>query len=475
MSFARRVLPALAALAAAGAGPAAAAAAPPANDNRANAEPITLPASVTGTTVDATLENVPSQGVFEPQPSCGSVSGSVWYAFTAPRDGTLVVRLNLDGDQDATLDVIRRVRSQLTPQGCERTSEAGNAAFDTRVTRGGTYLIRVGRRVGSDAGGFRLTARLADPPPSFPGRALPRAGARGTLDRLADPADAFTVRLREGVSYLVTSGVSTGSCALVRLFSPSATSFAGSVASGCNWVFFTPEQSGRFSILLEADRAGSDVQAYRLRARAVRPDETAPGVPLPNLVTVRGSVSAPGGDPFDLFRFDVARRSQLDISLGAGADQEVRAQVVTPSGRPVTTFTTAEAEPVVVPRGRYYVLVVSDGRAGYRLRRSVRTITSARVSMPRRVRLGARVSIGVRVAPRVRGPVTVVVDRFEPAFGWQFDRRVRVQVANGRAVLRFRPGRSGLWRASAEFLGTRIAAPSSASVREFVVTEPLAP
>jgi hypothetical protein len=450
--------------------PAAAAAAPPGNDARASADPLTLPASVTGTTEDSTLEPP-----FESQPSCAGISGSVWYAVTAPRNGSIVVRLNMDGDQDATVEVIRRVRSQLTPVACERTNDAGNAAFTANVVKDGTYLIRVGRRFGSAAGGFRLDAKLADPPPAFPGRPLPRAGARGTLDRLADPLDAFTVRLRAGVSYLITAGTTATGCSTLQLFGPVATEFADAVARDCDWVFFTPSVSGRFPILLGASRTGADVQSYRLRARAVRRDDVSPGLALRNLAKVRGIVNAPGGDPLDTYRFDVGSRSQLDVSLGAGQGQEVRAIVVTAGGRPVGQYTTADREPIVVGRGRYYVVVVSDGRAAYTIQRTVRTITRTRLSTRARVPLGAVASLGVRISPRVPGPVAVTIERFEPAFGWQFDRKVSVRAVNGRAVVRFRPGRSGLWRAGAEFLGTRTAAPSFADAREFSVTEPLAP
>ncbi len=450
--------------------PAAAAAAPPPNDLRVAATPLTLPASVTGTTQDSTLE-----APFESQPSCAGISGSVWYAFTAPRDGSVVVRLNMDGDQDATVEVIRRVRSQLTPVACERTNDAGNAAFTAGVAKDATYLIRVGQRFGSAAGGFRLDAKLADPPPAFPGRPLPRAGARGTLDRLADPLDAFTVRLRAGVSYLITAGTTATGCSAVQLFAPDATDFTDPVARDCDWVFFTPSVSGRFPILIGASRSGTDVQSYRLQARAVRRDDVSPGLPLRNLRTVRGIVNAPAGDPLDTYRFDVGNRSQLDLSLGAGKDQEVRAIVVTAAGRPVGQFTTADRQPIVVGRGRYYALVVSDRRAAYTMQRVVRTITRTRISTRARVPLGAVASLGVRIFPRVSGPVTVTIDRFEPAFGWQFDRAVRVRAVNGRAVVRFRPGRSGLWRAGAEFTGTRTAAPSFIDPREFTVTEPLRP
>ena len=58
-----------------------ASAAPPANDNFADAQPITAPASVSGTTVEATLE--PGEFNYEQYDAHGQ--GSVWYTFTAPK------------------------------------------------------------------------------------------------------------------------------------------------------------------------------------------------------------------------------------------------------------------------------------------------------------------------------------------------------------------------------------------------------
>src|SRR3712207_4710669 len=83
--------------------PAAHAAAPP-NDLRTGAERVTLPASVTGTTADSTLE------AEEPR-SCARLRGSVFYEFTAPSSAAVVVRLRATGDLDAVVDVLQRTRS----------------------------------------------------------------------------------------------------------------------------------------------------------------------------------------------------------------------------------------------------------------------------------------------------------------------------------------------------------------------------
>jgi hypothetical protein len=56
-------------------------AAPPPNDNFANAQPLTAPASVPGTTVDATRE--PGEFNFDQYEAYGT--GTVWYSWTAPK------------------------------------------------------------------------------------------------------------------------------------------------------------------------------------------------------------------------------------------------------------------------------------------------------------------------------------------------------------------------------------------------------
>jgi hypothetical protein len=67
------------------AGPAMAAA-PPANDDIANATPVTaVPFTATQDSLTAT------QGPSDPTPSCGATSGSsVWYSYTPTADGTIL-------------------------------------------------------------------------------------------------------------------------------------------------------------------------------------------------------------------------------------------------------------------------------------------------------------------------------------------------------------------------------------------------
>ena len=60
-------------------------AAPPPNDARAGAQSVQLPASVRGTTVEATLE------ASELGSACNTTKNSVWYAFTADTGRSMIV------------------------------------------------------------------------------------------------------------------------------------------------------------------------------------------------------------------------------------------------------------------------------------------------------------------------------------------------------------------------------------------------
>ena len=100
------------------------AASPPSNDNRNSAQPLgALPATVTGTTVGATVETT------EPPSGCARSAGSVWYSvsFGSSPPGEVGVKVQANGDLDAAVDVFQRQRSQNTPVTCARTDQNGVA------------------------------------------------------------------------------------------------------------------------------------------------------------------------------------------------------------------------------------------------------------------------------------------------------------------------------------------------------------
>jgi hypothetical protein len=117
--------------------PAAAQAAPPANDLFAAAQVLTgEAATATGTNVEATKETG--------EPNHWSPSGnSVWYAWTAPRDGVVTVD-TLGSSFDTTLAVYTGATVDGLTQLAANDQHAGNQSLvKVRVTAGTTYRIAV--------------------------------------------------------------------------------------------------------------------------------------------------------------------------------------------------------------------------------------------------------------------------------------------------------------------------------------------
>jgi hypothetical protein len=139
----------------------AAGAASPGNDNRAAAQPIgALPASVVGTTVDATVEAA------DPKTSrCGGFDANVWYRIDAAPDSRLAVRVEARGDLDAVVIVHEAARALLEIQ-CAQTDRNGLASLTFDARGGATYLIMVGPRPGSSPGDFDLRVNALRPPPN---------------------------------------------------------------------------------------------------------------------------------------------------------------------------------------------------------------------------------------------------------------------------------------------------------------------
>jgi hypothetical protein len=98
-----------------------------------------------------------------------------------------------------------------------------------------------------------------DPPARLPGERLPRSSAAAVVDRLANPDDAWSIRLREGRTYrmnFVTQGVG---CASVELYDADARSFGDQAPERtlrCDaHTVYAPSSSGVHSLLVRAPRA----------------------------------------------------------------------------------------------------------------------------------------------------------------------------------------------------------------------------
>ena len=452
--------------------PAAALAAPPPNDNRADAQQVALPSTTDGTTVEATQEaNEPS--------GCSSPRGTVWYRVTPDRAGRVIVGLAANGDLDAVVDVYRVRRSQLTTVNCDTTDENGRASLSFPVDEDETYLIRVAPVFNSVDDSFRLTVQLGEPDAQPPGAPLPRGGARGTLHRALNPSDAYSIELREGVSYRFN--LASRSCTPLQIYPPGTEDFESDRAVETlrcgGYTLYTPDEgeSGTYSLLARASSGRGSVP-YRLTAGRAGADDTAPGRFIRNYQRVRGKLNGNGLDAVDLYRFDVERRSDLRIALRT--DDEFNLTVLRAGGK-VLRRGTSEVNRQVRP-GRYFVLVrARSGAAGtYTLRRISRTITRTGITVEgqRQATMapGGTATIAVNVAPGEPGPVKIRIERFDPVFGWQFYRVSRVRSgSDGDASLAFRPPSVGRYRMRASYLGTRAASPSQSGYAELRVRAPL--
>jgi len=451
-----------------GAAPASAAA--PANDARTAPQALALPTTVQGTTVEATLE--PD----EPASACGrALKGSVWYAFTSTTSRSVILALDAAGDMDAAVDVFLRQRSQLTSVTCQLTNSRGEATVDIDVAEDAAYLVRIAPLSNSVADRFSLLAVVPDRPANAPGPLLPAGGVARTVDRFANPDDAWSVRLQRGRTYRMNFVTKGEGCASMSLHRPKTGFGSAVLRRQCDaHAVFAAATTGRYSFHIEAPRATRATLRYRLRVGPALADDTAPGIRLPNDQAMRGRLTGSELDALDLYRFDVLRRSDLRLHLGSRADLEVT--LLSAGGKRLGSGTSVDRR---LPQGRYFVAVRAlDGSDGsYVLRRVVRTITTARTLIDgqrsRTVTRGATVQLAVVVQPAVAGRASMLVERFDPIDGWLFHARYQPMVFGGRGAISFRPPSVGRWRVTGSFVGTRTASPSDGGTATLLVAEPL--
>src|SRR3954454_14269795 len=230
--------------------PASAFADPPSNDTRQNAQPLQLGQRVNGTTVEATSDE-------DDQSGCGpSDQPSVWYRLDSTKDGRGIFVLQANGDLDVTVDVYERVRSEFNSLACDNSDRNGRASTDFQLRKGRSYLIRVSERVRSESGTFSLLVDVGQPPASAPGRPLPKRGAAGDVQRVFEPSNAWSKKLREGRTYRINLAPET--CVSLAIYGPGTSSFADEAPRRflrCGgYTLFTPgpRESGRYSFLVSS-------------------------------------------------------------------------------------------------------------------------------------------------------------------------------------------------------------------------------
>src|SRR4051794_19604715 len=283
-----------------------AAAQPPANDARTAPQALSLPAQVRASTAEATTDAA------EPFSNCGALKTSVWYAFTATSSRELLVALDAAGDMDAIVDVFVRRRSQIAPVDCARTNRNGQATLDIDEKTGTDYLIRVAPLANSVAAAFTLRVLVPEPPATPPGAALPARGATDRVDRLANPDNAYAVRLREGVTYRINLVTAGSACTRADLFAPGEYAGRPQRTLACDGErVYTPPNAGTYSIRVQAPRASRTPRTYHLQVGRAGRDDTAPGLELADDHRVKGALQGRALDAIDLYRFTLARRSDV--------------------------------------------------------------------------------------------------------------------------------------------------------------------
>jgi hypothetical protein len=453
----------------------------PNNDERPGAVSLHLPAVLTGSTLGSTTD--------EADPPCVGGLPNVWYRLDRTTNGRLVARLNALGDLDARVCVVRKTRSQLSFVSARATDAQGNASFSFWGHKGATYYLIVGQARPSVPGRFQLTVIAPAKPPVRPGVSLPAAGGTGQLDNLQNPADAWSVTLKRGVTYRVGVELPVGHCVRVSVFSPGSRAFALDTPIAvypCGHVGFLtpgPDGGGKYSLLVEEKRP--EATPYRLVVLRNQPDDAGPGVLLASGQRSVGWVSSV--DPLDLYRFDVPQQSDMRLLVEARDDVGVR--LTDSAGTAVDRATHGVKLIRTLDPGTYYVFVTRAPSAAnastnriprtkYRIAVLVRGLTTTELLVNGATLATIPPDTGVTLAtvttPYPQGGITRIEgDYFDIARqSWVFRRAWDVAPNTG---VTFTPRAVGRWRLRATFNGTDVSAPSRSDYRELDVASVLTP
>lgn len=464
----------LAAGALTGALPATAAGPPaPGNDTLAAAQVLhSLPATISGTLVGATIEPLEASG------DCGGTEHSVWYQYRAPAKQRVAIALDAAGTLDAAVEVFHAVRSELHEVTCQRTDTKGEASLTWQAAKNGVYDIRVAALTASQLATFTLEVYLPTPAVAPPGPRLPAAGVSGQVDRIQNVNAAYSVVLHSGVSYIVSLASETPhACVTGTLFVPGTTSFEeGSneaptaLTLRCGgFALYTPGvgEGGVYSVELTPRESFKGVQRFHLQVAPAGPGETSPGLSLGNYGRVGAHLLAGSAQTIRLYRMDVTTHSNLTLRLHAAASAKLSLQLRDFDGHVIECQCGSSGPQTIFHQlepGRYYAVVTTQRRGGgsFSLTRESRTITSVTAGFgTAHAAPGQPTPVEVTVSPAVSGPVTAEIQRFDPVFGWQFYRWVTGYAAGGTASLPFEPPTIGRWRVTARYGGSRTASPSA--------------
>jgi hypothetical protein len=324
----------------------------------------------------------------------------------------------------------------------------------------------------ADVGDFMLSVEAAPPDPRYPGSRLSPNGSHGVVDRLSNLSDAWSARLREGVTYRINLAHRPTRCVRLRVFSPAAR-WSGDPSYGApcgGYMLVTPGPGlgGRWTFRVETGD-GRFAQDYRLTVGPARADDMSPPPVLGDRRTIHGRLEGGRLDVLDLYRFHIDSRTHVVLRMSTAPTTGLNLRLLNARGRTIRCDCGGRGNAMIrkgLHPGRYYVLVRARFRAhgSYTLRRVDRALTGLglRVDGARAVRVpsGQTVHLTLRLHPALGGPVDVRFERFDLLSGWHFFKQTRVQIHNGRAEMAFTPPLDTKWRIEAHFRGTGQASPS---------------
>jgi hypothetical protein len=453
----------------------------PPNDQPDNATRLPIPAKVTGTTEGATWE-------YEDPELCGDSYAPVWYTVKPTQAGRVATRLTVRGRIDSVVAVFRLDRSKLVSMGCALTDISGVAGVAFSAESGIQYLIAVAAPWDARVGGFTLETASV-PAVKLKGIELTRA-AQVTLDPLLRPGVAFSLRLRQGVTYRINATGNPSVCLQVLVLRPSATSTSDVVgkSSACEgYLLYTPALGlkGSFPLVVTFAETTAPVTkdvkkgapskptasvsgraaSVRVSLRRAQRDDLAPGVLLQSGRLKHGALSAPNADVVDVYRFRVANRG--DATLWVRGTMPADILLLASSGARVACACDGHTSSTVAQRlgvGTYYAVVRGRPNASgkYAISLRIRHPTSVvlRLTRPQGTK-GALLAAAI-VSPKAGGRFVFELDQFDPLSGWHFAKAIRRTAVAGQARIVVAPSQ-GRWRLRARYTGSLGSSPSTSS------------
>lgn len=279
----------------------------PPNDNFSNAQMLSGdPASATGTLVGATLETG--------EPNAFSRTSSVWYYWTAPRNGTVDVSTcgtaAASGMAKAFVYTGRAINALTAVGGsiadCSPTTGGGVRTFS--ATAGVPYRIQIKGNT-SSSGQFALSVRTRVPQISpSPGTVSFDAQTVGTTSQ---PRDLTLTN--SGDAPLSVSTVAVGGPNASDFAIDSNTCSAGSIAPGSSCVVrtkFTPSAAGtRSGSLRVSANTKTGTIDVPLQGQG---GQTTPGEPTPTPTPIATGTPTPEQPPADEPKLSCSRRTKRE-------------------------------------------------------------------------------------------------------------------------------------------------------------------